>query len=157
MVSAKEYCTKSIGFPGKNQETSDVMEKQRSLMIKKLKQQGLRITKQRRIILDVILQNECSCCKEVYLQASKLDQRIGMATVYRMVNTLKEIGEINQDSAYRMKSCEECIRQTSCKIELDDHTVIELSENHWKQIVQVGLAMCGDTKDKKIKKIELGE
>ena len=38
------------------------------------------------------LQEECTCCKEIYFLASKKDPNIGMATVYRMINLLEEIG-----------------------------------------------------------------
>ena len=39
---------------------------QKDLIIEKLKERGLRITRQRRILLDIILEGECSCCKEIY-------------------------------------------------------------------------------------------
>ena len=58
---------------------------QKDLIIQKLREQGCRITKQRLMILDIILQEECSCCKEIYYKASKLDSRIGSATVYRKI------------------------------------------------------------------------
>ena len=38
----------------------------RELIIQKLREQGCRITRQRRILLDIILEEECSCCKEIY-------------------------------------------------------------------------------------------
>ena len=48
------------------------------------------------MILDIILEEDCSCCKEIYYKASKLDPKIGTATVYRMINTLEEIGAISK-------------------------------------------------------------
>ena len=47
-------------------------EMQRDLIIEKLKEKGLRITRQRKILLDIILEGECSCCKEIYYRASAL-------------------------------------------------------------------------------------
>ena len=73
---------------------------QKDLIIQKLREQGCRITKQRLMILDIILQEDCSCCKEIYYKASKLDQKIGSATVYRMINTLEEIGAITRRSTF---------------------------------------------------------
>ena len=67
-------------------------EMQREIVIDRLKERGCRITKQRLILLDIILNEDCSCCKEIYYQASKIEPSIGTATVYRMVNTLEEIG-----------------------------------------------------------------
>lgn len=67
---------------------------QRSAIVDRLRREGCRITKQRKIILDIILQEECTCCKEIYFLASKKDPNIGMATVYRMINLLEEIGAL---------------------------------------------------------------
>ena len=53
---------------------------QRSAIVDRLRREGCRITKQRKIILDIILQEECTCCKEIYFLASKKDPNIGMAT-----------------------------------------------------------------------------
>ena len=49
---------------------------QRSAIMNRLRQAGCRITKQRKIILDIILQEECTCCKEIYFLASKRDPNI---------------------------------------------------------------------------------
>ena len=62
-----------------------------------------RITKQRLILLDVILEGECGSCKEIYYRASKIDRSIGTATVYRMINTLEEIGAIDRKNMYRVQ------------------------------------------------------
>ena len=62
-------------------------------IIEKLKENGCRITKQRKMLIDIILENECSSCKEIFYKASQADEKIGVATVYRMINALEEIGE----------------------------------------------------------------
>ena len=77
---------------------------QKELVMQKLKDHGCRITKQRKIILDVILNEDCSCCKEIYYKAAAIDHSIGTATVYRMVNLLEEIGAISRKNMYRI-SC----------------------------------------------------
>lgn len=76
------------------------MEKEKETIIQKLKENGCRITKQRMKILDVILQNQCSSCKEIFYRVSKADDKIGIATVYRMVNALEEIGVISRRIVY---------------------------------------------------------
>ena len=96
---------------------------QKDVVIQELKKRGCRITKQRRMLLEVILENECSCCKEIYYNASRLDPGIGSATVYRMVNLLEEIGV--------------------CTIELDDNTVQKLSKDSFNNVVLTGLKACG--------------
>lgn len=65
-------------------------------IIEKLKENGCRITKQRKMLIDIILENECSSCKEIFYKASQADEKIGVATVYRMINALEEIGAINR-------------------------------------------------------------
>lgn len=78
------------------------MEMQKEIIIQKLKERGCRITKQRLVLLDVILEEDCSCCKEIYYKASKKDSRIGTATVYRMINSLEEIGVISRRNMYKI-------------------------------------------------------
>ena len=75
---------------------------QKELVIRKLKEQGCRITRQRMILLDIILEDDCSCCKEIYYKASRLDKRIGPATVYRMVNTLEEKKKKKSKNMYKI-------------------------------------------------------
>lgn len=82
--------------------TTEQTKKQKEIIVSKLRERGCRITKQRLILLDVILENDCACCKEIYYRASKLDKGIGSATVYRMINTLEEIGAINRRNMYKI-------------------------------------------------------
>ena len=70
-------------------------------IIEKLKENGCRITKQRRMLIDIILENDCSSCKEIYIQAEKLDHSIGMATVYRLVKELEKIGVLSREIVYK--------------------------------------------------------
>ena len=43
---------------------------QKDMILQMLKKRGCRITKQRMMILDIILEEDCSCCKEIYYKAS---------------------------------------------------------------------------------------
>lgn len=70
-------------------------------ILQKLREKGYRITNQRRLIIDMILANDCSCCKEIYYQVHKKDPAIGVATVYRMIKTLEEIGIVDRKIALR--------------------------------------------------------
>ncbi len=71
-------------------------------IVKELRRKGFRVTKQRLVIIDVLLENECSSCKEIYYKAIKQDPEIGVATVYRMLNTLEELGFINRKVVYKL-------------------------------------------------------
>lgn len=72
-----------------NQQKYERTQMQREIVIQRLKEQGCRITKQRMVLLDIILNENCSSCKEIYYKASRIDPKIGTATVYRMINTLE--------------------------------------------------------------------
>ena len=78
------------------------VETKKGFNIQELKKNGCRITSQRQLLIDIILQDECSCCKEIYYRAAKHDPTIGMATVYRLVKTLEEAGLIQRKNMYRI-------------------------------------------------------
>ena len=78
------------------------LESKKGYIIEELRKNGCRITNQRQLLIDIILQDECSSCKEIYYQASKVDSSIGMATVYRLVKTLEEAGLIQRKNMYRI-------------------------------------------------------
>ena len=67
----------------------------RERILEELRRTGFRITNQRKLLIDIILSDECSCCKEIYYQAVRQDPSIGIATVYRMVKTLEDTCEEN--------------------------------------------------------------
>ena len=85
-----------------NQQKYEKTQMQREIVIQRLKEKGCRITKQRMVLLDIILNENCSSCKEIYYKASRIDSKIGTATVYRMINTLGEIGAINRRNMYKI-------------------------------------------------------
>lgn len=127
---------------------------QKEIVIQKLKEQGYRITKQRQIILDIILGNDCSCCKEIYYKASLLDKGIGVATVYRLVSVLEEIGAISRKITNQ--TCDmECVKNGVCIVQFDNNTILHLSDEEWERIMQEGLCACGYTKNCNVQNISL--
>lgn len=66
-------------------------------VIRQLKEQGYRITSQRRLLLRIILEKEYSSCKEIYFAAKKLDSKVGIATVYRTVQLLEDMELIHKE------------------------------------------------------------
>ena len=119
------------------------MDKAKEAIVQKLKASGCRITKQRLMLLDIILEENCSCCKEIYYRASRIDPSIGTATVYRMINKLEEIGACDPD----------CDLQNACTVELDDDTIKHLSAKNWNAVIQAGLKACGYVEDQKVRNI----
>lgn len=126
---------------------------QRSAIMNKLRQAGCRITKQRKIILDIILQEECTCCKEIYFLASKRDPNIGMATIYRMINLLEEIGALKRKRAYRI--CNEESPVHICSVRLDDYTSIRLDGEKLRQVIEKGMESFGYLHDRRVRSVSM--
>ena len=126
---------------------------QRSAIMNRLRQAGCRITKQRKIILDIILQEECTCCKEIYFLASKRDPNIGMATIYRMINLLEEIGALKRKRAYRI--CNEESPVHICSVKLDDYTSIRLDGEKLRQVIEKGMESFGYQHDRRVRSISM--
>lgn len=116
---------------------------QKEIVIERLKEQGCRITKQRLILLDIILSEECSCCKEIFYEATKRDKGIGQSTVYRMVSLLEEVGAINRKNMYKISCNLDCNKTEACVIEFEDDSVCSLSPREWRNVLQAGLEKCG--------------
>ncbi len=146
----------------KAEENYQRTKMQEDIIFQKLKDMGCRVTKQRRILLNVILQEECASCKEIYYKARREDPKIGAATVYRMINLLEEIGAISRNSIYTIPGsapvgagCGECSdmdggcvcveqgKKIACVIELDDHTSCCLSAKECCLAMTKGLRACG--------------
>lgn len=149
MPERENVYRKELPASGSYQRT----QMQKEMIIQRLKERGNRITKQRLMLLDIILENECSSCKEIFYQASKQDGKIGAATVYRMINALEEIGAISRKNMYKVAYSESCSMEDACTVVLDDTTTYHLSARKWNMVVQAGLSACGYLKDQKIKSI----
>lgn len=85
---------------------SENIQEKKQFIMDELRKKGFRITSQRKTLIDVILKNECSCNKEIYYLALQRDSSVSMATVYRMVKTLEELGAIDRRNMYKI-TCEE--------------------------------------------------
>lgn len=117
---------------------------QKEIIIKKLRERGCRITNQRLIIIDIILESECTCCKEIYYKACQMDHKIGIATVYRMINTLEEIGAINRKNMYRLEELpENDEKEKQFTIIFYDNSTYNLNEKTWNSVIKAGLNACG--------------
>lgn len=73
---------------------------QKEQVIQEFQKRGKRITGQREMLLDVLLEGNWTNCKDIYYEARKREPNLGMATVYRMVNALEEIGILSRTYQY---------------------------------------------------------
>ena len=140
------------------QKKSDELKFQRTRMqkesvLKTLKDKGCRITNQRKVLLDVILDEECTSCKEIYYKAVEIDPNIGAATVYRMVNLLEDIGAISRRNIYKISCNLDCVKDNACTIEIDDNMVYHLSRTERYSVIMKGLKACGYLDNQKVNRI----
>ena len=73
-------------------------------VISLLKDQGFRITKQRKLIIDIILSSDGASCKEIYHKVVSKDSTVGSATVYRMIRLLEDIGVLKHIDMIALQS-----------------------------------------------------
>ena len=112
---------------------------EKEIIIDKLKKNGCRITKQRRLILDIILNMQLSSCKEIYSEALKKDPSVGIATVYRLINNLEEIGAISRKNLYKISYNDPLDGNEEWTIILRNKEIFKLSPEEWKRVLKVGL------------------
>lgn len=112
---------------------------QKEIILEELKKNGCRITKQRKLIINTILNNEFSCCKEIYWEAIKSDSSIGIATVYRVVNTLEDIGAINRKNLYKISCNGAQDMHSGCTVYMKNNKKIQLSAEEWAKVIMIGL------------------
>ena len=74
---------------------------------------------------------------------TKQDSSIGIATVYRMINTLEDIGAISRNTMYRIDCGDDCLAKDNCEVKLNDGTSLELTQAQWNQVIASGLKACG--------------
>lgn len=119
------------------------------------RQKGMRITKQRKLILDIVFEHEYTCCKEIYYQALKKDKKIGIATVYRMINALAELGVFQVSASYRIAHSAPPGGQNGCRVVLKNQTVVEFDQCEWQNLLEEALQKKGYTEAPEIERVIL--
>ena len=107
------------------------------------RQKGMRVTKQRKLILDIVFEYDCISCKEIYYQALKTDKNVGIATVYRMVNALADLGVFRTNVPYRPAKQPEEGSGNGCRIVLKNQTIVEFEECEWQSLLAEALRRKG--------------
>lgn len=119
------------------------IQMQREMILQKLKEAGFRITKQRVAVIDIILENDCSSCKEIIYKTAKINKEIGAATIYRTLNMLEEIGAINRRNLYTLSYPEQVSHEAGVLIKLQNGAEYRLSEAEWDEVLRTGMQACG--------------
>lgn len=120
--------------------------------MERLKGNGGRITKQRELLIDLILRKELTNCKEIYYEAVKLLPDIGMATIYRTVNALEKVGALHKDNLYLLKNLEP-VEAEECLVRLEDDTLIRLDAPSLSQVIEKGMKESGVMNGKRVRTV----
>jgi Fur family ferric uptake transcriptional regulator len=113
---------------------------QKANILEELRKRDCRITRQRELIIEILLKNSSICCKELYWEALKEDSSIGIATVYRIVKTLEDFGIINRKNSYQISYEELDVSQLECNVLLKNEERVCLSTEIWENTIIGGLA-----------------
>lgn len=74
--------------------------------LRKLESSGLRMTVQRRHIIEILTSSQCTSPKELWYEAKQFVPDLGIATVYRLINRLEQIGVISKARNLGMQKVE---------------------------------------------------
>ena len=114
----------------------------------RLREKGFRLTEQRKAIIDVILSENCTCCKELYYCVTKKMPEIGLATAYRMVSVLEEVGAVKREGSFKV--CAINPPGEKWELVLDSGRVITLEDATLKKVIESGLRNEGFINDEKV-------
>ncbi len=127
-------------------------------ILARLKENGLRLTEQRKLIVDIITNEEYSCCKEIYILAHKKDESIGVATVYRMINVLEEIGAISRKNIEKADCSGRCCDMKSgCTVVTEDSKQIMLTEEDLQEALRYIMEKKGIQTAEEIKAVLINQ
>ena len=129
---------------GREEQPLTRVSQEKDAILALLRKNGFRISKQRKLILDIVFTHECTCCKEIYYEALAKDSSIGIATVYRMINTLTDLGVFQSAVPYKKMyqiSVQNCTDDAytscgGCKVVLENEKVVEFTDSEWKQLLK---------------------
>lgn len=145
-----------IVLSNQNKDIDEVsVQDRKKYLLKKMKDRGMRITEQRRLLLDILLEDNCTSCKEIYYKALKKNPEIGMATIYRMLDLLEELGVVEKKNRCQLLNGQHFENQMTCKVVSEEGTDCELSGQSFLEVLESGLNEKGYIKGEKIKKIAI--
>jgi Fur family ferric uptake transcriptional regulator len=129
------------------------VRKQKEEIVQVLQEKGCRLTRQRELVLDMILTGECTSVKEIYYRVASRDKKIGVATVYRMLKLLEDCGCITRDYHYQVSDPAEKESQGILQLELEDGSRMDISEETGRRLLAQGLRQEGCMDEQKIVRI----
>lgn len=115
-------------------DTNTITEQQKEEILAQFRKQGLRITKQRELIVDILLNHRFECKKAICYYVHQQDPTIGHATVYRMLQVLEQMGMLRPENSYQVQ-VEDDKKEKFCIIILKNKKQVILSQSEWETAV----------------------
>lgn len=114
---------------------TNINKLQREKVIERLREEGYRITKQRILIVDTLLEHRFECKKAVCYYVQQKDPSIGMATVYRFLQVLEQMEVLKPESSYMVQVEEKLCQEQKCAVFMSNNKKIVLKYSEWKQAI----------------------
>ncbi len=123
-------------------DENKIKEEMKEKVLEEFRRQGLRITKQRKLILDILLNHRFECKKAICCHVHQVDPTVGNATVYRMLQVLEQMGILCPEQSYEvhMQGKEP---EKVCVIILKNHQKVILSQEEWESAFRDSLEKLG--------------
>ena len=86
----------------KDKINGGIMMWKKSQVVEKMQVHGKKLTDQREILINIILEDKWHSNKEIYYEAVKRNVQISIATVYRTMDLLEEIGILRRCYQYHL-------------------------------------------------------
>ena len=117
-------------------------ESMKERVLEEFRRQGFRITKQRKLILDILLNHRFECKKAICYYVHQMDPTIGTATVYRMLQVLEQMGLLCPENSYKVHVGGEELEKV-CIIIMKNQEKIVLSQEEWEGAFRESLERLG--------------
>ena len=108
--------------------------------VQKLEQSGLRMTVQRRHIIDILTKSQCTSPKELGYEARQYVPDLGIATVYRLINRLEQIGVLAKT---RNLGINRVLPQLGVITDANGQVVRSRTNLQLSELIRLGLISCG--------------
>ena len=117
--------------------------------LEKLKAAGVRMSKQRLLIVDNLFTGRFSCTKELYYEVLAANPGIGISTVYRFLKVLMSLGVLSNNKKLDV-SCNECMFRLGSVRDAGGRVVVPDGMD-LQELLRLGLVVKGVIKsDEKI-------
>ncbi len=108
--------------------------------VQKLEQSGLRMTLQRRHIIEILTKSQCTSPKELWYEARQYVPDLGIATVYRLINRLEQIGVLAKN---RNLGINRVVPELGSITNFNGQVITPRTNVHLTELIRLGLISTG--------------